>query len=85
MALDDAPPEHRNWEWQHLYNQLDGASSDYVPGGKGCIAGPEPVADRSPSAASSTMRFNLLDVVTASSMLFLRAAFGSATSVGIPA
>jgi serine/threonine protein kinase len=25
-ALDDAPAEHRNWEWHHFHNQLDGAS-----------------------------------------------------------
>jgi WD40 repeat protein len=24
-ALDAAPDEHRNWEWRHLYSQLDGA------------------------------------------------------------
>jgi WD40 repeat protein len=24
-ALDAAPDEHRNWEWRHLYTQLDGA------------------------------------------------------------
>src|SRR5262245_62002942 len=34
-ALDDAPQEHRNWEWQYLHNQLDGASLVLpVPGGK---------------------------------------------------
>jgi WD40 repeat protein len=34
-ALDDAPPEYRNWEWQYLHNQLDGASIVLpVPGGK---------------------------------------------------
>jgi WD40 repeat protein/serine/threonine protein kinase len=25
VALEDAPPEHRNWEWHRLHNQLDGA------------------------------------------------------------
>jgi hypothetical protein len=25
-ALEAAPPEHRNWEWQYLHSQLDGAS-----------------------------------------------------------
>lgn len=24
-ALDSAPPEHRNWEWHHFRNQLDGS------------------------------------------------------------
>ncbi|MEQ1903157.1 MAG: protein kinase, partial [Pirellulaceae bacterium] len=24
-ALEDAPQEHRNWEWQYLHSQLDGA------------------------------------------------------------
>ena len=34
-ALEDAPPEHRNWEWQYLHSQLDGASLVLpVPGGK---------------------------------------------------
>jgi eukaryotic-like serine/threonine-protein kinase len=34
-ALEDAPPEHRNWEWQYLHSQLDGASVVLsVPGGK---------------------------------------------------
>src|SRR5262249_48605215 len=33
-ALDDAPEEHRNWEWHYLHNQLDGASLVLpVPGG----------------------------------------------------
>ncbi len=25
-ALEATPEQHRNWEWRHLYNQLDGAS-----------------------------------------------------------
>jgi WD40 repeat protein/serine/threonine protein kinase len=34
-ALDDAPQEHRNWEWQYFSSQLDGASLVLsVPGGK---------------------------------------------------
>ncbi len=34
-ALEAAPPEHRNWEWQHLHSQLDGARLVLpVPGGK---------------------------------------------------
>ena len=34
-ALEDAPEEHRNWEWQYLHSQLDGASLVLpVPGGK---------------------------------------------------
>jgi eukaryotic-like serine/threonine-protein kinase len=34
-ALDDAPQAHRNWEWQYLHSQLDGASLVLpVPGGK---------------------------------------------------
>jgi WD40 repeat protein/serine/threonine protein kinase len=34
-ALDDAPEEHRNWEWRYLHSQLDGASLVLdVPGGK---------------------------------------------------
>jgi WD40 repeat protein/tRNA A-37 threonylcarbamoyl transferase component Bud32 len=33
-ALDDAPQEHRNWEWRYLHNQLDSASLALsVPGG----------------------------------------------------
>ncbi len=27
-ALEAAPPEHRNWEWRHLYHQLD--TADHV-------------------------------------------------------
>jgi WD40 repeat protein len=37
-ALDAAPPEHRHWEWQHLYHQIDNA--DYVrraPAGGGRV------------------------------------------------
>ncbi len=35
IALEDAPKEHRNWEWQYLHSQLDGASLVLpVPGGK---------------------------------------------------
>jgi serine/threonine protein kinase len=34
-ALDAAPPELRNWEWQYFHGQLDGASLVLpVPGGK---------------------------------------------------
>ncbi len=34
VALDAAPPEHRNWEWQHFRSQLDGARLVIpVPGG----------------------------------------------------
>jgi eukaryotic-like serine/threonine-protein kinase len=34
-ALEAAPPEHRNWEWQYLHSQLDGASLVLpVPGSK---------------------------------------------------
>ena len=34
-ALEDAPAEHRNWEWQYLHSQLDGASLVLpVPGGR---------------------------------------------------
>jgi eukaryotic-like serine/threonine-protein kinase len=30
-ALDDAPDEHRNWEWRHLHSQLDNARAT-LPG-----------------------------------------------------
>src|SRR4051812_29723260 len=34
-ALEDAPEEHRNWEWHYLHSQFDGASLVLpVPGGK---------------------------------------------------
>jgi len=34
-SLEDAPEEHRNWEWQYLHSQLDGATHVLsVPGGK---------------------------------------------------
>src|SRR5262249_32990020 len=34
-ALEEAPKEHRNWEWRCLHSQLDGASLVLpVPGGK---------------------------------------------------
>ncbi len=42
-ALESSPAEHRNWEWRHLYNQLDGASRVWqAPGGsvKGLILSP---------------------------------------------
>ena len=33
-ALEAAPQEHRNWEWQHIHSQLDGARHVWpVPGG----------------------------------------------------
>ncbi len=31
-ALEDAPEEHRDWEWRHLHSQLDGARA-VMPGG----------------------------------------------------
>ena len=49
IALEDAPKEHRNWEWQYLHSQLDGASLVLpVPGGKISSLVLEPVgpADR---------------------------------------
>jgi WD40 repeat protein/serine/threonine protein kinase len=34
-ALEEAPPEHRNWEWRYFHTQLDGASLVLpMPGGK---------------------------------------------------
>ncbi len=34
-ALDDAPEEHRDWEWRYVHCQLDGASHVFnVPGGR---------------------------------------------------
>jgi WD40 repeat protein len=34
-ALEDAPQQHRNWEWHHLHSQLDGAALVLpVPGGR---------------------------------------------------
>jgi eukaryotic-like serine/threonine-protein kinase len=34
-ALEEAPKEHRNWEWRYFHSQLDGASLVLpVPGGK---------------------------------------------------
>src|SRR5205814_1087309 len=33
-VLDDAPEQHRDWEWRYLHSQLDGASLVMrVPGG----------------------------------------------------
>ena len=42
VALDAAPPEHRNWEWQHFRSQLDesGRLVIPVPGGAGRVPGP---------------------------------------------
>ena len=35
VALEAAPEEHRNWEWQHFHSQLDGARLVLpVPGGR---------------------------------------------------
>jgi WD40 repeat protein/predicted Ser/Thr protein kinase len=35
-ALDVAPPEHRNWEWQHFHHQLDSAEQVFhFPAGSG--------------------------------------------------
>ena len=48
-ALEDAPKEHRNWEWQYLHSQLDGASPRAARAGReDQVACPEPVgpADR---------------------------------------
>ena len=27
LALEAAPSEHRNWEWQHFHSQLDGGAA----------------------------------------------------------
>ena len=48
-ALEAAPQEHRNWEWQHIHSQLDGARHVWpVPGGRVDWARAQPVgpADR---------------------------------------
>ena len=81
-ALEDAPAEHRNWEWRHLHSQLDGPSLALpVPGGK------VEALVLSPSGREIAVRcFNhnevyLYEVTTGKEIAVLRGHTAPATSV----
>lgn len=46
IRLENAPPEHRNWEWHHLMHRLKGRLDDLVAGGS-LVGAPAQTADGS--------------------------------------
>jgi WD40 repeat protein/serine/threonine protein kinase len=65
IALDAAPPEHRNWEWQHFHSQLDGARLVLpVPGGMVCGLGLSPSGRQIAAACFHDQKVYLYDVAS---------------------
>jgi len=81
-ALDDAPQEHRNWEWHHLHSQLDGASLVLsVPGGKVMSLVMSPSGQQIAVSCLDHNEVYLYDVATGRSEAVLRGHSAPATSV----
>jgi WD40 repeat protein/serine/threonine protein kinase len=81
IALDDAPKEHRNWEWRYLHCQLDGASLKLtVPGGTVSALVLSP-SGRQIAACGTHNEVYLYDVATGKERVVLRGHLGHVTSV----
>jgi eukaryotic-like serine/threonine-protein kinase len=81
-ALDDAPEEHRNWEWKYLHSQLDGASLVVpVPGGKVMSLVLSPSGQQVAVCAANQNEVYLYDVATGRLEAVLRGHSAPATSV----
>jgi WD40 repeat protein/serine/threonine protein kinase len=81
-ALDAAPPEHRNWEWQYLHSQLDGASLVLpVPGGKYRSHVLSPSGRQVAVCCADQNEVYLYDVATGKETAVLRGHSAPATSV----
>ncbi|HEV3263501.1 MAG TPA: protein kinase, partial [Gemmataceae bacterium] len=81
-ALDAAPPEHRNWEWQYFHNQLDGASLVLpVQGGKVIALVLSPSGQQIAVCCADHNHVYLYDVATGKLDAVLRGHTAPATSV----
>jgi WD40 repeat protein len=81
-ALKDAPEDHRNWEWKHLYNQLDGASVVLnAPGGKYRSHVFSPSGQQVAVCGANSNEVYLYDVATYKQLAVLRGHTAPATSV----
>jgi eukaryotic-like serine/threonine-protein kinase len=81
-ALDDAPKEHRNWEWQYLQSQLDGASFVLpVPGGKARLFVLSPSGRQIAVGCINQNEVYLFDVATVKLEAILRGHSSPATSL----
>jgi WD40 repeat protein len=81
MALDDAPMEHRNWEWNYLHSQLDAASL-VLPEANGKIKSfvLSPSGRQIAICREDRNEVYLFDVVTGKLDAVLRGHSGAATS-----
>ncbi len=81
-SLDDAPKEHRNWEWRHLQSQLDGASLVLpMPGGKHMSLVLSPSGRQIAVCCENQNAVYLYDVASGKLDAVLREHTASATSV----
>ena len=81
-ALDDAPPEHRNWEWRHFHSQLDGASLVLpVPGGKVRSLALSPSGRQVAVCGADQNEVYLYDVATGGEIAVLRGHSAPVTGV----
>ncbi len=81
-ALEDAPKEHRNWEWQYYHSHLDGASLMLpVPGGKYRAHVLSPSGRQVAVCCFDQNEVSLYDVVTGKLDAVLRGHSATATSL----
>jgi WD40 repeat protein len=81
-ALDDAPTEHRNWEWQYFHSRLDGASFVLpMPGGKIFALTMSPSGKQVAVCCVDHNEAYLIDVATGRLEAVLRGHSAPATSV----
>jgi eukaryotic-like serine/threonine-protein kinase len=81
-ALEDAPKEHRNWEWQYFHSQLDSASLILpMPGGKYLSHVLSPSGRQIAVCCANDHQVYLYDVATGRLDAVLRGHSAPATSV----
>jgi eukaryotic-like serine/threonine-protein kinase len=81
-ALEAAPPEHRNWEWQYYHSQLDGASLVLrVPGGRVRSFVVSPSGKQVAVCCADHNEVYLYDVTNGKETAILRGHSAAATSV----
>ena len=81
-ALQDAPEEHRNWEWQYFHSQLDGASLVLaVPGAKVAALAVSPSGKQVAVCSVDRNDAYLYNLATGSLEAVLRGHSAPATSV----
>ena len=81
-ALENAPEEHRQWEWQYLYNQLGGARHTLtVPGGQIRSIALSPSGRQIAVCCFEHNEIYLYDVTTGKLDVVLRGHSAPATSV----